>query len=114
MKTPISSQLLFLLAAFLGAAGQWLYKAGADSGGKSITSYFSAPVIGGIICYTAVLVLFVAAFKRGGQPQVLYPIYACTFIFAAVFAWLLNGQPIRPVHVLGMALLIAGMFFMGR
>jgi len=114
MKTPISSQLMFLLAAVLGAVGQWLYKAGADRAKGALLDYFNAPILGGIVCYTAVMVLFVAAFKRGGQPQVLYPIYASTFIFAAIIAWAHVGTPIRPVHLLGMSLLVAGMFFMGR
>jgi hypothetical protein len=34
------------------------------------------------------MVLFVAAFKRGGSRTVLYPIYDSTFIFAAAIAWM--------------------------
>lgn len=105
---------MFLIAAMLGAAGQWLYKAGADQARGGLLSYINVRVIGGILCYTAVMVLFVAAFKRGGQPQVLYPIYASTFIFAALLAWWLTGQAIRPVHIVGMACLVLGMFLMGR
>jgi multidrug transporter EmrE-like cation transporter len=106
--------LLFLLAAVLGAVGQWLYKTGSDRATDGLLSYLNLPVIGGIVCYTAVMVLFVAAFKVGGQPQVLYPIYASTFIFAAALAWVVAGQPIRPVHMAGMACLVLGMFLMGR
>ena len=105
---------MFLLAAALGAVGQWLYKAGADRSDGTLPGYLSAPVIGGVVCYTAVMVLFVAAFKRGGQPQVLYPIYASTFVFAALLGWWLADQPIRPVHLAGMACLFLGMFLMGR
>ncbi|MEM9346769.1 MAG: hypothetical protein AAGB26_09155 [Planctomycetota bacterium] len=114
MITPASSQLLFLLAAALGAVGQWLYKAGADRAGGSLLSYLNWQVIAGVGCYTGVMVCFVAAFKRGGQPQVLYPIYASTFVFAAILAWWLTGQAIRPVHLAGMACLFVGMFLMGR
>lgn len=114
MNTPLASQLMFLLAAVLGAVGQWLYKLGADRADGSLASYLSVPVVGGVACYTAVMVLFVAAFKHGGQPQVLYPIYASTFIFAALLAWWLAGQPIRAVHIAGMAALVLGMFLMGR
>ena len=41
------------------------------------------------------MVLFVAAFKRGGAMSVLYPIYASTFIWAALIAWLAFHEPIR-------------------
>ncbi len=59
------------------------------------------------------MVLFVAAFKRGGSMAVLYPVYASTFIWAALIAWLAFDHPIRPVHVAGMALLVCGMYLMG-
>jgi multidrug transporter EmrE-like cation transporter len=115
MTTPLSSIWMFLVAALLGAVGQFLYKSGADRAGGSIGSYlWNARLLGGVVCYVAVMVLFVAAFKRGGALSVLYPIYATTFIWAALIAWMAYGTPIRPVHVAGMALLIGGMYLMGR
>jgi hypothetical protein len=36
-------------------------------------------ILGGIACYVAVMVLFVAVFTRGGELTVLYPVYAATF-----------------------------------
>ena len=60
------------------------------------------------------MVLFVAAFKRGGALTVLYPIYASTFIFAAVIAWFAYGTPIRAPHFIGFARLIGGMYLLGR
>jgi multidrug transporter EmrE-like cation transporter len=58
-------------------------------------------------------VLFITAFKRGGALSVLYPIYASTFIFSAIGAWLLYDEPLCPANFAGMALLVAGMFLMG-
>jgi multidrug transporter EmrE-like cation transporter len=106
---------MFVLAALLGAVGQFLYKSGAERAGGSIASYLGNPrLLGGVVCYVAVMVLFVAAFKRGGSLTVLYPIYASTFIWAALIAWAAYGVPVKPANVCGMALLIAGMYFMGR
>jgi drug/metabolite transporter (DMT)-like permease len=45
---------------------------------------------------------------------VLYPVYATTFIWAALISAAAFGTPIKPVNVLGMALLIGGMYCMGR
>lgn len=107
--------VLFVVAAFLGAAGQFLYKAGADSADGSFLSFvLNARILIGVVCYIAVMVLFVAAFRAGGTPTVLYPVYASTFIWAAVFGLALHGTPIRPVHVGGMVMLVGGMFLMGR
>lgn len=115
MKTPAISIVFFVLAALFGAVGQFLYKSGAERAGGSITSYLLNPrLLGGVVCYVAVMVLFVAAFKRGGAMTTLYPIYASTFIFAALIAWWVFGEPIKPVNVGGMALLIAGMYLMAR
>ena len=106
---------MFVVAAFLGALGQFLYKSGADRASGSVASYLlNTRLLGGVLCYVAVMVLFVAAFKRGGSLTVLYPIYATTFIWAAIIAWLVYGTPVRLVNIGGIALLIAGMYFMGR
>lgn len=113
MKTPITSIAYFIVAALLGAIGQFLYKAGAEQTTRSIASYLNLRLLGGVACYIAVMVLFVAAFKRGGAMSVLYPTYASTFIFAAIIALLAFGEPIRLINFVGMGLLIAGMFLMG-
>ena len=115
MKTPIISVVLFVIAALLGAVGQYLYKTGADLTSNTLKSYLLNPrLIGGVICYIAVMVLFVAAFKKGGELSVLYPIYATTFIWGALIAMLAFGTPIKPINVTGMCLLLIGMFLMGK
>ena len=115
MKTPPASIALFLLAALLGAVGQFLYKSGADRAGGSLAGYlWNLRLWGGVVCYTAVMVLFVAAFKRGGALSVLYPVYAATFVFAAFISWWAYGTPVKPVNLAGMALLFGGMYLIGR
>ena len=115
MVTPIASRLFFALAAFLGAIGQYLYKSGADRASGGVMSYlFSPRLMGGVACYIAVMVLFVAAFKRGGALSTLYPIYASTFIWSAVISRLAYGTPIKAVTIVGMLLLVGGMYLLGR
>ena len=59
MKTPLISIVFFLLAALFGAVGQFLYKSGAERAGGSITGYLLNPrLLGGVVCYVAVMVLF--------------------------------------------------------
>jgi len=62
---------------------------------------------------TLVMICFVAAFRRGGSPTVLYPVYATTFIWAALIGIAVYQVPIKAVHVLGMALIIAGISLLG-
>lgn len=115
MNTPISSVLFFLIASILGALGQYLYKSGADKADGSLVGYLgNIRLLGGVVCYIAVMVLFVAAFKKGGSLTILYPVYATTFIWAAILAYMIFGTPIKPVNILGMLLLVGGMYLMGK
>ena len=115
MKTPPVSIFFFALASLLGAVGQILYKEGASLADGTLKGYLlNARLLGGVACYISVMVLFVAAFKKGGALTVLYPVYATTFIWAAIFSvWLYQTQ-IKPINTLGMALLLLGMYLMGR
>ena len=113
--TPVSSILMFVIAAALGAVGSYLYKSGADQADGSLSGYLLNPrLVVGVCCYVGVMMLFVAAFRNGGALTVLYPTYASTFIFAALLARWAYGTAIRPVHILGMVLLVAGMYLMGK
>lgn len=106
---------MFMVAAMLGALGQYLYKSGADAAGSSVASYlFNPRLLGGVLCYLLVMILFVAGFKRGGAMTVLYPIYASTFIWGAVIGLIAYGTPIKPVNLAGMLLLVLGIHLMGR
>lgn len=115
MTTPAVSIVYFIAAAFLGAFGQYLYKAGADAAGTTAASYLlNWRLLAGAACYVAVMVLFVAAFRKGGSLTVLYPIYATTFIWAALLALVFYATPIKAVNVVGMACLVLGMYLMGK
>ena len=106
---------MFLAAAMFGAVGQFLYKGGAEAATGGMMSYVANPrIIGGMACYTAVMLRFVGAFKRGGSLAVLYPVYASTVIFAALISYVAFDTPIKPINVAGMGLLVGGMFCMGR
>ena len=115
MNTSIVSVIYFIIAAMFGALGQYLYKAGAESSSGTLFSYLTnLKLIGGVLCYIIVIILFVAAFKKGGSLTVLYPIYATTFIWAALIALLAYGTPIKIINLVGMLLMIGGMYLMGK
>ena len=113
--TPVSSMVLFLIAALVGALGQFLYKSGAERTTDVWLSYvLNWRLASGVVCYIGVMVLFVAAFKKGGALSVLYPLYASTFIWAAVIGLCAYGVPIKAVNIAGMVLLVVGMYLMGK
>jgi hypothetical protein len=85
--------LLFLIAALLGAFGQYFYKTGAEfASGRIITWILNYRIILGILCYVAIMVLFLLAFRIGGPLTILYPVYATTFIWGLVIGIFLLGR----------------------
>ena len=115
MKTTPLATMYFLIASVLGAVGQFLYKAGADRAQGAIQSYLlNSRIMLGAGCYLAVMVLFVAAFKQKASPSALYPLYATTFIWAALLDHALYGRIISFANVAGMFLLVGGMYLLGR
>jgi multidrug transporter EmrE-like cation transporter len=112
-KIALGPILWIAVAALLGAVGQFLFKHASQSRSGFLSIMISPSAILGFACYLTVMGLFVHAFRRGGSVTVLYPIYASTFIWAAVIAWLFYQQPVRPIHVAGMVLLVSGMLLMG-
>jgi multidrug transporter EmrE-like cation transporter len=114
LKTPIVAIVCMLVASIFGAAGQYLYKTGAShSVAGPFATMLNPWILAGMGCYIAVMVLFTQAFKAGGQVTVLYPVYATTFIWAAIIGQAIYNQPIRLVHIAGMILLIVGIYLMG-
>ena len=112
-NTPFLSLVLVLVASLLGAAGQFLFQNAANrSEGPALLVFTNPRAILGMICYVTIMVLFTYAFRIGGTVRVLYHLYASTFVWAAMMAMLYYGEPIRPIHGMGMVLLIAGITMM--
>ncbi|MEQ8788789.1 MAG: hypothetical protein RIC55_20930 [Pirellulaceae bacterium] len=112
LGTPVASMLLVLLAAVLGAGGQFLFKHASQDKASLSAVLLNPWALSGMACYLTVMFLFTTSFRLGGSVRVLYPLYASTFIWAAVLSLVLFGQPIRPIHGLGMVLLLAGIVCM--
>ena len=116
IATPVISIVSYLFAALLGALGQYLYKEGAAQVQLSnLASVFTNPrIILGILCYIGVMFLFVFGFKKGGQLTVLYPVYATTFIWAALIGFFVLGETFTLFRILGIVLIITGVVFVVR
>ena len=66
MTNQLVPIILNLIASVFGAYGQWLYKIGA----LKLTDqpiWKNYPFLGGMACFTAVMLLFMAGFRLGGR-----------------------------------------------
>jgi len=99
--------VLNLVAAVLGALGQYLYKIGGLKLGviPLIKNWY---LYTGMILFCVVMVLFVWAFRLGGRLGVVYPVYATTFIWGFLIATMLDQEPYSWVQVLGIGFIMVG------
>jgi len=96
-----------LAAAALGAWAQYFYKVGAikiDTIGI-LKNYW---LLGGLISFSAVLILFIFAFRMGGKMFVIYPVYATTYIWGGIIAYYLAKESVNSWQIIGTALIVIG------
>lgn len=97
-----------ILAAFLGAWGQWAYKRGGLrlSDTPFLTNWM---LLLGIILFCGVMALFVIGYKNGGRISVVYPFYSTTFIWGALIGIMLEKEPFHWSIPVGISLVLAGL-----
>lgn len=115
MRTSVASIFCYLSAALLGAIGQYLFKIGSKNVSANLMSWlFNYKIILAVILYCAVMFLFVYAFKLGGELTVLYPIYATTFIWAAIIGALFLNEIMTISKMSGIILIVLGTLLIAR
>jgi drug/metabolite transporter (DMT)-like permease len=100
---------IFQLAALKGAVGQLLYTRGATAGkqGKG-RAWAVGHVVGGMLLYVTVTLMFVLAYRLGGEVSVLYPSYAATFVWGLALGRIAGGERITLARILGTACVVGG------
>lgn len=101
-KWPI---IFNLIAAFLGAFGQYFYKIGAQK-----QNYWSLGA--GVILFCGVMVLFVLAYRFGGRISVVYPFYATTFLWGALIGYFFEKEPLNVWMLVGIGFIFLGLSFL--
>jgi multidrug transporter EmrE-like cation transporter len=113
--TDIRPIVLFLIAALLGALGQYFYKTSAESGNGGFLTWFSNyRFVTGVVCYIAIMFLFVWAFRIGGALTVLYPVYATTFIWSLIIGVVFLKEILTFFKIIGVGLIILGIILITR
>ncbi|PIK14802.1 hypothetical protein [Halobacteriovorax sp. JY17] len=107
MKDQLVPALLYLVAAFIGAIGQYAYKLGGNKLSE-VPVYMNFPLILGILLFCLVMVLFVVSFKLGGRLSVVYPIYATTFIWGTLIGVFVDKEVVSVNQILCTLLVVLG------
>jgi drug/metabolite transporter (DMT)-like permease len=101
--------LLILLTTALTSVAQILYKIAAPRLPEIITNW---PLLGGIACYAFGALLMIVSFS-GGEVSVLYPLFATSYIWVTLAAWLLFAETLSPLRIAGLILVVIGVSVIG-
>lgn len=115
---------LVLAAIVLGTAAQLLLKAGTNAVGPfaftlenalpfGLRLAFEPRILGGAGCYVVSLVVWILALSRT-DVSVAYPMVSIGFALNALLAWWLLGEAVTPVRMLGIGIIVIGVFLVAR
>ena len=121
--TAISFTLL-LAGVLLNAAAQLLLKAGTNAVGPFEFSTVNAVpvgmklalephILGGIACYVVSVVVWIMALSRV-EVSIAYPMLSIGYVVNAVAAWYLFGEAVTPMRLLGIGIIVLGVFIVAR
>ena len=116
--------LLLLAAIVLGTCAQLLLKAGTNAvGAFAFTMDNLLPVgtklalepriLGGAGCYVVSLAIWIMALSRV-EVSVAYPMLSIGFALNALLAWWLLGEAVTPMRMLGIGIIILGVWLVAR
>lgn len=120
----ITSFLLILAGVLLNALAQFLLKAGVNRMGTigldwgALTSagwrLASEPYIyGGLGCYVISVVVWILALSRV-PVSMAYPMLSIGYVVTAVAAWAFLGESVTPLRLVGIGIIIIGVFIVAR
>jgi len=119
-----ASLAFILLGVLLNAAAQLLLKAGTNAVGRfeftaanivpiGTKLAFEPHIAGGVACYVVSLVVWLVGLSRV-EVSVAYPMLSIGFALNAVLAWWLLGEAVTPMRMLGIAVIILGVYMVAR
>jgi len=105
---------LVILTTIFTAVGQLLLKLGANNLRLSFPSLITNyPLLGGLAIYLVGGVVMIFALKQADL-SVIYPFFSLSFIWVALISVFILGETIVLAHALGIAVIISGVYFVGR
>jgi multidrug transporter EmrE-like cation transporter len=115
---------LVLLGVLLNATAQLLLKAGTNAvgqfqfsvanlapiGWKVVTQPF---ILGGIACYVVSVVVWILALSRV-EVSIAYPMLSIGYVINALAAYLLFGEAVGPQRLVGIGVIIVGVYLVAK
>ena len=112
MKSQLLPILIISVASFFGAAANILFKK-ASAQVLEVPVYQNWALLLGLVLFSLVLVMFLTAFRWGGETIVVYPTYATTYIWIVFLSYKFDGASISKIQMLGIAFVMLGVSLIG-
>ena len=120
----VASALLLLLGVTLNAVAQLLLKAGTNAVGRFEFSAANAVpvgvrlatephILGGIACYVVSVVVWILALSRV-EVSIAYPMLSIGYVLNALAAWYWLGEAVTPARLVGIGIIIVGVYIVAR
>ena len=120
----VASALLLLLGVMLNAVAQLLLKAGTNAVGRFEFSAANAVpvgvrlatephILGGIACYVVSVVVWILALSRV-EVSIAYPMLSIGYVLNALAAWYWLGEAVTPARLVGIGIIIVGVYVVAR
>jgi multidrug transporter EmrE-like cation transporter len=97
----------------LNAAAQLLLKAGTNAMPLGLRLAFEPHVLAGLACYGVSVVLWVVALSRV-PVSIAYPMLSIGYVVNAVGARYLLGEALTPMRLVGIGIIVLGVFIVAR
>jgi len=115
---------LVLVGVLLNAAAQLLLKAGTNAVGAFEFSMANAlpvgwklatqpAIVGGLSCYVVSVVVWIMALSRT-EVSIAYPMLSIGYVLNALAAWYLFGEAVGAQRMVGIGVIIVGVFLVAR
>ncbi len=115
---------LILTGVLLNAAAQLLLKAGTNAVGHfefhagnivpvGLKLALEPHILGGLVCYVVSLVVWIMGLSRV-EVSIAYPMLSIGYVLNALAAWYLFGENVTPLRLLGIGIIVLGVFIVAR
>ena len=104
---------LILVGVLLNAAAQLLLKAGTNALPLGLRLAIEPHILAGLACYVVSVVVWIVALSRV-PVSIAYPMLSIGYVVNAIAAWYLLGEAVTPARLVGIGIIVLGVFIVAR
>lgn len=104
---------LILVGVLLNAGAQLLLKAGTNAMPLGLGLALEPHILGGLACYVVSVVVWVVALSRV-PVSIAYPMLSIGYVVNAIAARYLLGEAVTTMRLVGIGIIVLGVFVVAR